>query len=97
MSSLTYHLDTGNTLDLTYLGDCLLQGKQRYDSMLADRQEFNTDIKSLINSLQSQIDNLIDNCLTEDWRIQSSEAVIHALQVPKAHSFFAKILDTIPV
>ena len=43
--------------------------------------EFNTDIKSLINSLQSQTENLTDSCLTEDWRVESSDVVIQALQV----------------
>jgi len=63
------------------LEDRLLQGKQRYDSLLADRKEFDKDLNTLNSSLRDQVDSLGENCLTEDWRVESADAVLHALQV----------------
>lgn len=59
----------------------LQEGKQRYDSLLASRREFDSDIGTLISSLEEQVGQLSDSCLTEDWRVESADAVLRALQV----------------
>ncbi|XP_067943129.1 nesprin-1-like [Watersipora subatra] len=56
------------------------QGKIRYDTMLRNRREFESDLKALVSSLMEQVEKLEESCLTEGWSVESSDAVLHALQ-----------------
>ena len=72
---------TRSASDHDSLMERLQQGRQRYDTLLNERQEFESDIETQLASLQEQVDHLSESCLTEDWREESADAVLNALQV----------------